>query len=600
MMRKWTHFASVWTSVFVIFCTAVVVESALGWEFSLEGYMSWTYQFYHQQGSRGFFGKYDIDNDMTSFSDNINFWAGGTLDTNIVSGASAAWSFYKVEFYPTLKINEAVKLRGKYRIGLWNNIYNANYITYDSPGVNVTISDGQWTMFWATAVTPWGAFALGKRPWRFGTGLQYDGEDSATTESTLVVAPVGPFDIGLGFYPYRYAGTGTDLPASTEIHLYDIDRNPPLIPLPLPKEHSYTPGGYYGHADTSGILDKDLLAFVTFTGGPLNAGILGMYGKYHIGPEATLKDTKINYQAALDAEYTHGATYLKYFDGRFFLNAEVAWVNWRDRQSYSGPNSSNIPIGPEEIPGSWRFPATRYTEQWRYVVEGGVVAGPAKIALMHAWTPGSDRRAGIFIDRQQGMFVWHPTYDRLIGNYFLFRPYSYLFAYTYGGGLNAYNFSIDGYPRDASILASRIDYAVASNLNISASFFWAERTSHGYGWGCIYPQDRDPLTDELEPSGQIEINLNGYASRLKRPAPNIPDRSLGYEIMTGLDWQLLEGWKLSVTAACWFPGKWFNYACIDRSVTDWRNGDSANSWGTKPDRVLDPVIGGEFTVNFEF
>ena len=43
----------------------------------------------------------------------------------------------------------------------------------------------------------------------FGTGLQYDGADSATTESMTLVAPCGPFDIGIAFYPYRFAGSSS-------------------------------------------------------------------------------------------------------------------------------------------------------------------------------------------------------------------------------------------------------------------------------------------------------------------------------------------------------------------------------------------------------
>ena len=56
--------------------------------------------------------------------------------------------------------------------------------------MNNAFTDGQWTMFWATAQLPIGVFGIGKRPWTFGTGLQYDGEDGLTTESMTLVAPV--------------------------------------------------------------------------------------------------------------------------------------------------------------------------------------------------------------------------------------------------------------------------------------------------------------------------------------------------------------------------------------------------------------------------
>ena len=40
--------------------------------------------------------------------------------------------------------------------------------------------------------------------------------------------------------------------------------------------------------------------------------------------------------------------------------------------------------------------------------------------------------------------------------------------------------------------------------------------------------------------------------------------------------------KLSITGAYWQPGKWFKYACIDRSVEDWSDGGAGVSWGINP------------------
>ena len=92
--------------------------------------------------------------------------------------------------------------------------------------------------------------------------------------------------------------------------------------------------------------------------------------------------------------------------------------------------------------------------------------------------------------------------------------------------------------RDAFVLAARFDYAVAANLNVFLSFLRAERTSNGYSWGCIGPNaglGAFPAT----PDGNINLNLNRYPA-----SPNIPDGSLGAEIMLGLDWKLLEQWFL--------------------------------------------------------
>jgi hypothetical protein len=75
------------------------------------------------------------------------------------------------------------------------------------------------------------------------------------------------------------------------------------------------------------------------------------------------------------------------------------------------------------------------------------------------------------------------------------------------------------------------------------------------------------------------------------PVPTVPDTSLGWEIDFGVDWKLLEGLLLTVKTAYWRPGRWFNYACIDKSVNNWRNQTAGNSWGVNPARAIDPVFG---------
>jgi len=150
-------------------------------------------------------------------------------------------------------------------------------------------------------------------------------------------------------------------------------------------------------------------------------------------------------------------------------------------------------------------------------------------------------------------------------------------------------------------LAGRIDYAVAANLNLFGSFFYANRTSNGYSWGCIGPNAGAGLFAAVvagtiqAPDGNININLNRYAT-----SPNIPDTSLGYEIDLGLDWKLLEGVTGGVFVGYWQPGKWFNYACIDRSVPGWHTGFAGNFFGARPDRTLDPIVGGNFYLKYDF
>ena len=569
-----------WSAVLALglcVCLAQGGTSAYAWELADLGVsFTWKYEWYNQTGHKGFFGPYNVDNGPGTTA-NLNHWNGAQFDTNITTSADSGWSYFLVEFNPKFQINPAIRILGKYRLGTYGVPLNSNYHTQDAPGVNTAFSDGQWTMFWVTAQTPWGVFGIGKRPWRFGTGLQYD-SDAATTESIVLAVPYGPLDIGIGYYPYTFVGTSS-------IQFVGISSVATLIPLADPFDLiTVTPGisrQYFSRADKSGSLSTDVLAFVTYSNGPVNAGIIGNYGRFHVGPEAPLGPTQ---PVAQDSEYCHGSIFAKFMNGRFFFNAEAAWVYWTDR--YSDPTGLFFVNG---IPAP-----TRYIEQWRYMAELGCFAGPAKFSFLYSMAPGPDRRNGTFVGKQPAAFVWHHIFDDHLGSFSVFRPYAYLFGYDYGSGLNAYNLSGDGFVRDASVLAVRLDYAVAANLNVFGTFTWAERTSNGYSWGCIGP-NAGAGNFPAPVDGNIDFNLNRYAA-----SPNIPESGLGYEIDAGFDWKLLDRWKIGMVFGYWQPGKWFNYACIDRSVPAWHTGQAGNLFGTRPDRSLDAVIGGEFSSVFEF
>ncbi|MEI8182789.1 MAG: hypothetical protein WCG29_08800, partial [Desulfomonile sp.] len=65
-------------------------------------------------------------------------------------------------------------------------------------------------------------------------------------------------------------------------------------------------------------------------------------------------------------------------------------------------------------------------------------------------------------------------------------------------------------------------------------------------------------------------------------------------------WKLLENWQLYLRGAYWQPGKWFNFACIDKSVSDWDDPTPQNNWGTNPDRTIAPIMGIELYLNSKF
>jgi hypothetical protein len=407
MVRQWLPISIVALAILLVFQSG----SAVAYELELTGSFNWAFEFYNQRGAQGLFGPYDLDNGAGTTTANLNYWfSGARLQSPMfITGSDVSRSYFYVLFEPTLKLNEAIRFKGRYRLGQYGNPAASYYLTQDSPGTDNAFSEGQWTMFWATAVTPWGSLGIGKRPWKFGTGLQYDGTDGLTTESMLISAPYGPMDIGVGFYPHR--PTGQPASPSNSGDPFDL-----IAPQ------------YYNHADKGGSLQRDFFAYVMYHQGPAQVGILASYGSYRVGPEARLVNPTgagplPNTYLAQDSEYFHGTVFVRYFNGRFFYNSEAAWLYWTDRLSGPGVLAPAAPLPPILTP------TPRYVEQWRLMAEAGVVSGPMKLSLLYARTPGPDRRNFTLIGKQQAAFVWHPTFDRHLANYDVFRPYSFLLSY---------------------------------------------------------------------------------------------------------------------------------------------------------------------------
>jgi hypothetical protein len=212
------------------------------------------------------------------------------------------------------------------------------------------------------------------------------------------------------------------------------------------------------------------------------------------------------------------------------------------------------------------------------MMEFGALLGPNRLSFLLAHMPGPDRRHGVLIDRQAYI------QDAERSAYGVFYPYSILMGKYYMAGVDSY--------RDMSasnVAAVRFDRMVASNLNIMAGVMKANRSSNGYSWGYVRP-DRppDPITG-LPPFGSLNFSNRGS---FNSPVPSVPDNDLGWEFNVGITWKLLENWRVYARGAYWRPGKWFNYACIDKSVPNWDQ-TTSNNFGTNPNRTIAPIMGFE-------
>ena len=556
---------------------------ALAWELELAGEYAYEYRYVTQSGVGGFFGPHDQNTlyaggTPQETAANQNAYVGHQIGSPIVTGLDASTLIQDFDVDVEIRLNKAVRFRGHYHLGAYGDPDASDYRVDSAPGTNIAMSDGQWTLWWLTAQTPWGIIVTGKRPSAWGMGLHWNGDGGDRAgEGTTLVSNYGPFRFGVGFRPARPGNFD-----STQYENYEDDKTT--------------------------LRNWNICTFVTYRTGPADIGFRNAYVYWHEGPEG---DGNVPHNTYTRDRWMRAmAAYLKYQNGRVFFNTEV--VGRFHRFTWQG-----VPGAPDFNDGRGSRFAPQYINHVRYAVETGFFAGPAKLSLFHAHLPGPDRRNGVLIRDQP---YWN---SRSASGIFL--PYSYLLGFCYGSGLGdgsnftgqtnnwggGFDDNGDGTFNAASVIACRLDYALAANLNLYGTFMWAERAGHGYGWGFIEPGGDDGANE----SSPIQFNDEGrrtrrwnalggsIASATNRnnqavQIPNIPDTALGWEVTAGFDWQLLENFGLGLRTAYWQPGKWFNYACVDKSLAP---GDlTASPWGVNPNRSIDPIVSTTATLIADF
>ncbi|MFA6221172.1 MAG: hypothetical protein WC647_02535 [Desulfomonilaceae bacterium] len=607
---------------------------ASAWEFSMDGTYTWQLEMRGQLGSSGFFGQYDQANDETNSGFGpggfapYNFYLGGfhkvagtgstsftTVGTgqplpyaavyggqgtslaggeSIVSGSDASWNIIYMSTNMQIRMNKAVRIRGNYFVGSWNSpnystsqglMVSSGMLNQDAAGVQRSFSPGYWRTLWLSAQLPWGEITVGKRPSSWGMGLAYNGEDNRHSDSLALSVPYGPLRIQLSFYPSR-RGYGSD-------------------------DYSTASAWYNERPDKNNTRVFDLtIPNVTYNAGPVSAGFILNWVFRHRGKEGVIAAPATRWAAnqfSTDFGEQYGGAYFKYNNGRFFLNAEYSFDRITDQRNYS---ANSIPTAP---------PA--YTVHDSGAVELGTLCGPAKVSLIGAWFTGDDYRGSTLNGANRMVKVTSGLQSDTWSNTGVFRPYSYLMVYGYGLGSSFARDTGNGFVQDATFYGARLDYAAAANLNLFGSFAWAERFSQsGFLWGCLRPATNSNTAGVLTVATTTapglggatstgtqpyagQVVLNNYSPNGGNRIPTIPDGALGYEIDAGFDWKLLEGLTARCTFGYWVPGKWWSYACVDKSVNNWATwGGSLNgdAFRTNPGKTIDPVWGSEFKLEGTF
>jgi len=257
--------------------------------------------------------------------------------------------------------------------------------------------------------------------------------------------------------------------------------------------------------------------------------------------------------------------YVKYNNGRFFLNAEYDFTM---QDQYAAVVNSDYFGAATQI----NAVLPKFTEAYHWFAEAGVMSGPARATLMAAAASGPVVNNA----NPTKIYVGYPI------NYQAMEPYEWLMFNLYGGGNDTFSgmgMPSDGHGMmgDAFCYAGRLDYAVAANLNVWGSYIWAHRLERqGYLFGgksstgapataaqmaaFAANAGRAPSTYQV---GGVTGTTYGYVS----------DGYLGWEADVGVDWKILENVTVFMKYAYWQPGNWFKEAYQSKGLL----GGAANS-----------------------
>jgi hypothetical protein len=595
------------TALGLLLFILTLTTSALAWELNLAAEYEMRYRYYSRTGANDLFGNVNAaqspintGSGTNSTSTTIGFSGphGGTVVPEGISSKGSDGSRFEQRFwlFPEFKITPAVKVMAEYAFqGNPNGLYQGGpnwtnpqhyagwmSLTSRPDDGNNSIAVGVLRALWIEAQIPWGKVSVGRMPFGFGTGwsgFHYMDYHPAILSLTV---PYGPLQYMVGT---TLADTGENSDP------YDT-RNVNMTPLTLvstfdkneQKQWDFWASLRYlsGNVDI-GLLDRLSIwnkvhgsPFVASSGGATTtlrddvsgaafALLASGYVQQGAGQNGT---TQNNLPMFADIYFNTAVLYLKYNNGRFFFNGE--WdQQWLIAKKMGGRTISGKPY-------SW-------------MVEMGGMAGPAKTTLAAFYRTGHQRSGGQLnfasSNGSTGITNVSDKWNQYVvvgGANTAIAPYNFLIGY-WGTGNNSYDAS--GYPTYLDFLgyAARIDYALASNLNLFTSYIYARRaSSSSTGWGQYG-------------GGVALLPVNAVSS-------NVPDNNLGWEWDLGCNWKLLESMTFNFKFGYWKPGDWFKFAYMDLSTTNTIT-DPAPGGGSvrvNPSRSIDPIIGTEFSLLVNF
>lgn len=592
----------------VIIISMIMTSFAHAWEFSMSGEFGHQFRSYSRSGLNDLFGNTNSAASITG-TGLTTIGLSGPWNKQVVpegmssKGSIGTYNEQSLIFYPSLKINDAIRLNMEYSFQTnlngqyvggsnWvNPPHYAGWVQMNSrrgDGFN-GFTSGVLKSAWVTADTPYGKFKIGRYPYSFGPGWSGFHQDDFRLSMITLTVPYGPLELAFGMslsdngaYSDPYDTRNVNRTQYTISSMSDRNEIKPWDFLTTIKyrEPNYDIGFLYRFMYWNNVhsvpwasttLRDDVIGSPIAS--PLSSGTFynTLSGTNGQTPTSTTTSTPLS----SSIYFNLFTAYLKYTKNRFFLNAE-----------YNQEYISSHRQGARPISG--------YPKSW--MIEAGSIYGPTKVTLANfyrtghqrsggelnfAWTVGS-KTGGVQGGGSSTVTQLSDKWNQFIvleGGHAAMAPYNFIIGY-YGTGNNSYDSS--GYPTYLDYLgfALRVDHAVAANLNLFFSYLWSYRQSNTGSWWGQY-------------SGGL------YAPQLT--GSNVPNNDLGPEWNLGFDWKLLENLNLSVKGGGWYPGDWFKYSYCDLSTTvTMPDPTTGNQVFVNPGRSIDPIYGLEGTIKVSF
>ena len=595
-----------WFAALAVLIILSVGSIALAWELSMKGEAEWRYRYWTRTGNNDIFGPMDDTfvnlglNHLATFptigTSNAGSPTFGVLAGENRFGPTMNLTDYRMTIYPIIKVNPAIQLAASVNLtslGIWSAGQ-----PYDSRTVTVRAAGGAADTTFFTS-SPGYVNSL-----YVPIGDRAAASDIPNTYVTLqwlklgIKTPMVDFSIGfkdssigMGLWKHKFVRASSSFGATANYGPLKIGFSPYFTR----RNSSWALGGTSRNTGNNPVQRNEdrrvyieaLMGEIEYSNGPLVVQIVSDSYRQPYSPNVNGRGAALTTPAYAsntdDVVRYRIATAAKYFNGRYFFNAEADWFNtWN-----SDRGTATIPYagGPVNV--------NENANGWLYGLETGCICGPAKFTANYVRATGEDPSTRFTGEdaafSEQGLSSAY------------MKPWGYLMYWMYGTGTN---FDADGYgqPTNLHHLGVRFDYAVASNLNFFTVYSNAWRDQpNAYRLGGSYQIGLQTFTNANIATAQAG-GFGGHA---------VPDnfRFVGWEIDTGVNWKLLENLTWNTTLCLWQPGNWWGAAYPNTSAI-YRagvvpNANPNNAAGetlatVNTGRTIDPLFAVETTLVVDF